>query len=210
MKPVVAIIGAGPAGLTAALELVRDGRMTPIVFEASDQVGGISRTVEYKGNRMDIGGHRFFSKSDWVMNWWREILPIAADENSVEIAYHGQRREIATDDAPASEHGSVHARPPARCHASISCASISIIRSNSTARRWRTSARYDSSGSASVIHAATLFPRRNVRSLEDFLVNRFGTSCIARSSWTTPRRSGACRAARSAPNGAPSASRGYR
>lgn len=59
-KPIVLIIGAGPAGLTAAMELVRDGRMQPLVLEASQEVGGISRTVEYRGNRMDIGGHRFF------------------------------------------------------------------------------------------------------------------------------------------------------
>ena len=94
-KPLVIIIGAGPAGLTAALELLRDGRMRPLVIEATDAVGGISRTVEYKGNRMDIGGHRFFSKSDWVMDWWREILPVAADSAAVEIAYQGQRNLLA-------------------------------------------------------------------------------------------------------------------
>lgn len=75
-KPVVAIIGAGPAGLTAALELARDGRMLPVVYESSQDVGGISRTILYKGNRMDIGGHRFFSKSEWVMNWWKGIFPV--------------------------------------------------------------------------------------------------------------------------------------
>lgn len=74
------IIGGagGPAGgLTAAYELQeRVPGITPIVFEASDMVGGISRTVNYKGNRIDIGGHRFFSKSDRVMNWWTSIMPI--------------------------------------------------------------------------------------------------------------------------------------
>ncbi len=58
------IIGAGPAGLTAALELLRKTDVQPVVLEATEEIGGISRTIRYKGNRMDIGGHRFFSKSD--------------------------------------------------------------------------------------------------------------------------------------------------
>jgi len=69
------IIGAGPAGLTAAMELQRQTGIKPILLEASQSIGGISRTVRYKGNRMDIGGHRFFSKSDRVMNWWQDLMP---------------------------------------------------------------------------------------------------------------------------------------
>src|SRR6202795_649747 len=69
------IIGAGPAGLTAALEFLRKTDVQPIVLEASQEIGGISRTIRYKGNRMDIGGHRFFSKSDRVMQWWMELMP---------------------------------------------------------------------------------------------------------------------------------------
>lgn len=53
------IIGAGPAGLTAAYELLTRSDIRPIVIEMSDQVGGISRTVNYRGNRIDLGGHRF-------------------------------------------------------------------------------------------------------------------------------------------------------
>lgn len=70
------IIGAGPAGLTAAFELLTRTDITPIVLETEDYVGGISRTANYKGNRIDIGGHRFFSKSDRVMDWWRARMPI--------------------------------------------------------------------------------------------------------------------------------------
>ncbi len=76
--PLVIIVGAGPAGLTSALELLRQSDHRVLVFEQDAQVGGISKTVQYRGNRMDLGGHRFFSKSDWVMNWWQQILPIAA------------------------------------------------------------------------------------------------------------------------------------
>ena len=64
----VLIAGAGPAGLTAALELQAQGISDITILEAGEQVGGISRTYNHNGNRIDIGGHRFFSKSDWVMN----------------------------------------------------------------------------------------------------------------------------------------------
>jgi len=69
MRRKAIIIGAGPAGLTAGLELLRRTDIQPIILEATGEIGGISRTIGYKGNRMDIGGHRFFSKSDRVMDW---------------------------------------------------------------------------------------------------------------------------------------------
>src|SRR5215471_2686968 len=87
------IIGAGPAGLTAALELLRRTDIRPVVLEASNEIGGISRTVRYKGNRMDIGGHRFFSKSDRVMQWWLELMPPEADQGT-QIHYHGKERLV--------------------------------------------------------------------------------------------------------------------
>src|SRR5919112_996377 len=74
------IIGAGPAGLTAAFELLKRTDIKPVVFEASNAIGGISQTINYKGNRMDIGGHRFFSKSDRVMDWWLNILPLRVSD----------------------------------------------------------------------------------------------------------------------------------
>lgn len=74
-RPQAVIAGAGPAGLTAAFELLSRTRVKPVVFEATDTIGGISRTVNHNGNRMDIGGHRFFSKSDRVMDWWSERMP---------------------------------------------------------------------------------------------------------------------------------------
>ena len=97
-KKIAVIAGAGPAGLTAALELLRRSDIVPMVFEADTQVGGISKTINYRGNRMDLGGHRFFSKSDWVMRWWQEILPVAQEQTeqtaALRIHYQGQSREL--------------------------------------------------------------------------------------------------------------------
>ena len=96
MGKTAVIIGAGPAGLTAALELLRRTDIKPIILEASGEIGGISRTIKYKGNRMDIGGHRFFSKSDRVMQWWMDLMPPeAATEGDAEISYQGKRRSVA-------------------------------------------------------------------------------------------------------------------
>lgn len=71
----VAIIGAGPAGLTAAYLLTKAGKTVAVIEKDATYVGGISRTVEHNGYRFDIGGHRFFSKSQQVVDLWNEILP---------------------------------------------------------------------------------------------------------------------------------------
>lgn len=99
MSETAIIIGAGPAGLTAAYELVTKTNIQPIILEQSADMGGISKTVVYKGNRIDIGGHRFFSKSDVVMQWWQQILPIqGVGSNEVipnEITYHRKKTTVA-------------------------------------------------------------------------------------------------------------------
>src|SRR5579872_1204290 len=94
MRPTAIIIGAGPAGLTAALELLRRSDVRPVVLEATQRFGGISCTIRHNGNRMDIGGHRFFSKADRVMQWWTDLMPIdQADNDSGEHTIRYQNRE---------------------------------------------------------------------------------------------------------------------
>lgn len=70
------IAGAGPAGLTAAIEFLKQTDVTPVIIEADDIVGGLCRTFHYKGNRIDIGGHRFFSNNKTVTAWWEEMMPV--------------------------------------------------------------------------------------------------------------------------------------
>src|SRR3989344_2933624 len=96
-KETAIIIGAGPAGLTAAYEFLTKTNIKPIVIEKSDYMGGIARTVNYKGNRIDIGGHRFFSKSDKVMQWWLNMLPLQETNNQKQVLnYQNQKSEIAS------------------------------------------------------------------------------------------------------------------
>ena len=93
----VAVIGAGPAGLSFADKLKNlDKNIQIDIYEKSNFIGGISKTINYKDNRIDIGGHRFFSKSDEVMKWWAEKFPI--DPNSITedklITYRKSSRDI--------------------------------------------------------------------------------------------------------------------
>jgi len=109
MQKKVAIVGAGPAGLTAAIELQRAGFKNIVVFESCTQVGGISKTVNYKGNRIDIGGHRFFSKSDWVINWWADFMPIQKDgtQDNFLLKYKGNARPIPSVSTSTSSEENV-------------------------------------------------------------------------------------------------------
>jgi protoporphyrinogen oxidase len=97
MKKKALIIGAGPAGLTTAYELLTHTDIQPVIFEKSSQIGGISKTVVYKGNRIDIGGHRFYSKSEWVMKWWNHIMPV---QGSPAIDYKLLKRKISLNKSP--------------------------------------------------------------------------------------------------------------
>ena len=174
-KSTVLIIGAGPAGLTAALELVRRSGYRPIVVEASNAIGGISRTVNYKGYRMDIGGHRFFSKSDWVMNWWQDIMPPTSSVDTsgpVQISYHQQQRAITVSSQPLSDDLVMLIRNRlSRIYYLRKFFDYPINLSPRTLRNL---------GPTRVLRIgisycrARLFPKKPELSLQDFLINRFG------------------------------------
>ncbi|MDP7639464.1 MAG: NAD(P)/FAD-dependent oxidoreductase [Candidatus Hydrogenedentes bacterium] len=175
-KKIAIIIGAGPAGLTAAYELLKRTDVHPIVFEASEHLGGIARTVNYKGNRIDIGGHRFFSKSDRVMDWWQEILPLQKREGgSQTITYRHQSRDMG-----AQNEGS----DPDKVD------EVMLVRER-TSRIYflRKFFPYPISlGPATLLNLgpvrtvriglsylkALAFPVRDEKNLEEFIVNRFG------------------------------------
>jgi protoporphyrinogen oxidase len=174
------IIGAGPAGLTAALEFCRKSSIRPLVLEASDRIGGISCTVRHNGNRMDIGGHRFFSKSDRVMDWWTEIMPIDGDghdAHSTCVSYQNQQRLVVRIDKnhdPASHHPDcvMLVRPrKSRIYFMRSFFDYPLSFSPATLRKLGL---YRSLRILAGYVRAQLHPRRPEKSLQDFLINRFG------------------------------------
>ncbi len=170
------IIGAGPAGLTAALELLRRTRIKPLVLEKSAYMGGISRTVTYKGNRIDIGGHRFFSKSDRVMEWWTSMLPVEqTTEANHRLVYQGREREFDSNAAapdPAFDDLVMLVRPrksrifylrkffdyPLKLN-------LATLQNLGVVRTLKAGLSY---------LASSIRPIRPEKTLEDFLINRFG------------------------------------
>lgn len=98
------IVGAGPAGLTAAYELIKRTDITPVVYEMTDKIGGICRTEDYKGNKIDIGGHRFFTKHKKILDWWFNILPLQGTSASTDSMRPDQKGLfVLSPDAPDPE-----------------------------------------------------------------------------------------------------------
>lgn len=175
-KHTAIIIGAGPAGLTAAYELLARTDIRPIVIEKSEQMGGICRTVNYKGNRIDIGGHRFFSKSDRVMQWWLDVLPLQhTSDRSPAITYHRMTRDVASYTSgpdPASEDRVMLIRKrKSRIYFLRRLFDHPISLSTDTIRKLGL-ARVLRIGMSYGLRA--LVPLREERNLEQFLINRFG------------------------------------
>lgn len=167
------IIGAGPAGLTAAYELLTKTKIRPLVFEMSDAIGGISKTVNYKGNRMDMGGHRFFSKSDRVMSWWLNIMPLQKSPSKDELILHKQN--VASPgqepDPEKSDVVMLLRRRLSRIYYLRKFFDYPVSLSITTIRNL---------GFLRMVNIGTsyfhrmFFPLKAENSLEDFLINRFG------------------------------------
>lgn len=173
-QKVAVIIGAGPAGLTAAYELLEKTDIKPVIFETTKDVGGISKTVTYKGNRMDIGGHRFYSKSRKVVDWWLNILPLQGKPSSDDILLKREVMGSATPDGPDPELTDkvmLLRRRLSRMFflhtffdypLSIKWKNVKVLGMRRMVKMAASYAR------------VKLFPIRKENSLEDFLINRFG------------------------------------
>lgn len=170
------IIGAGPAGLTAAYELLTRTNITPVILEKSGDIGGISKTVNYKGNRMDMGPHRFFSKSDRVMNWWLDMFPLDTSVGgAATISYQNKKRDIAAKPGAATprEKDKVMLVIPRLTR-------IYFLRSFFAYPIQLSIATLKTLGLVRTIKIifsylnARLFPRKPEKSLEDFITNKFG------------------------------------
>ena len=170
--PLAVVIGAGPAGLTAAFELATRTDLRVVVLEATDALGGLSQTVVHNGNRIDIGGHRFFSKSDRVVDWWLDMLP--AEASGVEtVSYQNKHREVALAPADLTDDDAAFMVRPrtSRIYFAGRFFDYPITLSPTTLRKLglRRTARIGAS-----YLRARLAPIRDERTLEDFFVNRFG------------------------------------
>ncbi|MBI2775484.1 NAD(P)/FAD-dependent oxidoreductase [Candidatus Dependentiae bacterium] len=171
------IIGAGPAGLTAAYELIKRTNIKPIILEKSEYLGGISRTVNYRGNRIDIGGHRFFSKSDRVMNWWAEILPLQAlQAGQTNISYQNKSRTISgslSGPNPAIEDRVMLLRSRvSRIYFKRKFFSYPLQFNPETVRNLGLTSTVKIGAS---YMKSCAFPIKKEKNLEDFFINRFGT-----------------------------------
>lgn len=157
------IIGAGPAGLTAAYELLKRTDIHPIILEATDKIGGISRTENYEGNRIDIGGHRFFSKSVKVMKWWQAIFPVLEVDSTF-----AKNQKFYTE----SDEVFLVRERVSRIFYGGKFYDYPITLSISTLVKLGLMKTFKIGFSYIWIR---VFPRKNEKSLEDFFINRFGT-----------------------------------
>lgn len=170
------IIGGGPGGLTVAYELLKRSDIEPVVLERDSWLGGISRTAVYKGNRIDMGGHRFFSKSDRVMKWWFNIMPIeSGKEGEQTVQYHNATHVVAGQ--------SKSVNPEAEDRVMLVRQRKSRIYYNKEFFEYPLKLSFDTFrklGLKKLMRIGvsyvyiSLFPKKNPQNLEDFYINQFG------------------------------------
>lgn len=173
-KRIIAIGGGGPAGLTAAYCLSKRSKDTvPVVFEASDMLGGISRTVQFKGNRIDIGGHRFFSKDKRVLEQWSELMPTQTSPAKDEIIL-GKIRDAAAGatDPEVADEVMLRRRRVSRIYYLRRFFDYPVTLSMKTLRAMGLTRTMK----AGLGYMATKLNKRPDDSLENFYINRFGKS----------------------------------
>ncbi|GHU71083.1 hypothetical protein FACS189413_12350 [Bacteroidia bacterium] len=171
-KKQAVIIGAGPAGLTAAYQLLKEmPDVNVTIFEATDRIGGISTTIEYHGNRIDIGGHRFFSKNKQVNDFWENLLPVQGKPSKDDLLL-GTQKDFK-ENGPDPEKTDI----------------VMLIRERVSRIFYRRkffdypisikSSTFVNMGLWNTIKAGTSYlyssvKKRKENSLEDFYINRFG------------------------------------
>lgn len=175
MEEKAIIMGAGPAGLTAAHELLTKTNIRPVIIEMDAQVGGLSRTINYKGNLMDIGGHRFFSKSEKITDWWLQFLPLDQAIADTEISLSYRNRHVALKKSPAAlpvSSGKMLLRPrKSRIYYHHALFDYPLSFNFKTLRNFGVG----KLGRIAVTYLqARLFPAKMESSLEQFFINRFG------------------------------------
>ena len=178
MRQKAIIIGAGPAGLTAAYELLTRTDILPIILEKSGDIGGISKTVNYKGNRMDIGGHRFFSKSDRVMKWWMNMMPVQSNEDAdITLTYQRRKHSLRAREgipgigAKEADKVMLVRHRLSRIYFLRKFFAYPIQLSLDTVKK------LGIGRTTNILLSylkARLFPRKMERNLEEFFINRFG------------------------------------
>lgn len=173
-KKKVIIIGAGPAGLTMAYELLKEEgveKYDVIILEESFDIGGISKTVKYNGNRMDIGGHRFFSKDDRVMKFWEELMPVQG-KNSFDDEILGRIKDLSKDgpDPEIEDNVMLIRHRVSRIYYLKKFFDYPISMKLETFKNMGLKRTI----MAGFSYLKTLIIKREEKSLEDFYINRFG------------------------------------
>ena len=172
MPKTAIIIGAGPAGLTAAYTLLTETDLQPTVLEADDAVGGISRTVSYHGNRMDLGGHRFFTKNDEVNALWQSLMPLqGAPAMDDRILYREKPLSAGGPDPEKTDRVMLVRDRVSRIYFAKKFFDYPI------SLKWQTlrSMGFGRTVAAGFGYLAALLFKREEKSLKDFMINRFGT-----------------------------------